>query len=431
MRYLSCFFLIFFFVGFAHAQAPPNDEIKDAINLTELVGYCSAEAAYQNTGATTSGFAKGIFWQTAGKDIWYTFTALHTDIVMSLTGKAAGNNNTLINPLIAFYTFENNILSEQIGSMTTANNLTTAYKGGLVIGNVYYVRISAEQDEMGTFQLCINNYNPPKRAGQDCSTATYLCSKAAFTELNVTGAGNDNHESSGTCLSVESNTAWYKFTASKSGTLTFTITPTRTTDDIDWVLYDLDNNEDCSNISSLTAIRCAAGSGINCTPKYHITGLSLTSTDFTESSGCGDTKDGMVRYIDMIAGHTYALMIDNFSNGNNGFTISFDGTGEFVGPKSEIKFIANDCPIGETFTFYTDQFVGNTASLWDFGEGASPRTASAIGPHLVKYSSPGFKTVSLTSTGTKDCQEIGTERIYVGSALAPPIISFNKTHFCL
>lgn len=56
---------------------------------------------------------------------------------------------------------------------------------------------------------------------------------------------------------------------------------------------------------------------------------------------------------------------------------------------------------GSTVTF-TDQSVGTGISTyeWDFGEGASPATASTQGPHQVTYSTAGRKTVSLIVTGT-------------------------------
>lgn len=37
---------------------------------------------------------------------------------------------------------------------------------------------------------------------------------------------------------------------------------------------------------------------------------------------------------------------------------------------------------------------------WDFGEGASPRTANTDGPHSIKYSTSGKKTISLTLDGS-------------------------------
>lgn len=56
---------------------------------------------------------------------------------------------------------------------------------------------------------------------------------------------------------------------------------------------------------------------------------------------------------------------------------------------------------GETVTF-TDNSGGGTFSswLWDFGDGAIPPNANTQGPHLVTYSTAGYKTVSLTLDGT-------------------------------
>lgn len=54
---------------------------------------------------------------------------------------------------------------------------------------------------------------------------------------------------------------------------------------------------------------------------------------------------------------------------------------------------------GSTVTFYnySDQTaVGGLVPAWDFGAGANPATSSSSGPVTVTYSSPGFKTVSLS-----------------------------------
>ncbi|RYY21446.1 MAG: hypothetical protein EOP41_08280, partial [Sphingobacteriaceae bacterium] len=226
------------------------------------------------------------------------------------------------------------------------------YKGGLTIGQTYYIRVSAANNNTGNFTLCINNYNPILKAGQDYGTASVLCSKDAFTQTNVTGSGLNNHESAGTCLGNESNSAWYKWTAANSGSLTFTLIPTATYDDLDWILYDLGVNGSAANVNAANAIRCASGHGVTCTPFYNQTGTNLTSTDLTEISGCVRGQDGFVRYIDMIQGHVYGLLVDNFSSGNNGFTLSFGGTGTFLGPTAALDIQTNNaCSATPSFTF--------------------------------------------------------------------------------
>jgi gliding motility-associated-like protein len=429
--------LLYLYLAFISLNAlaasiiPENDDIKGAKLIPLASGYCSAEKEYTNADATASGYKKGNFWTGEGKDIWFKFTATGTDIIISVTGKVNGSNNTLIDPLAAIYTYQETVLIEQIGSMSTQANLTTAYKGGLVIGQEYFIRISAENNATGTFKLCINNYNPPRKPGQDCSSASVLCSKETFTELSVSGAGSNNREALGTCLGTESNSAWYTWTAANMGTLTFSITPTSVNDDIDWVLYDLGINGNCSNISAQNAIRCASGSGINCVPSYFVTGTNLASVDLKEQLGCFPGQDGFVKYIDMIQGHVYALLVDNFSNGNNGFTVSFDGTGEFTGPSAAIEVQKNfECQSDQSFTF-SAKGTNYSALNWTFGSGADQPTSNSAGPHTITYKTAGVKTVVLEAVSNRGCSVIESYSFYVTLKPEQPIITSNKTSFCL
>jgi gliding motility-associated-like protein len=49
-----------------------------------------------------------------------------------------------------------------------------------------------------------------------------------------------------------------------------------------------------------------------------------------------------------------------------------------------------------TFTDISTGTSDETEYYWDFGSGASPESATGVGPHLVTYSGPGKKTVKLT-----------------------------------
>lgn len=52
----------------------------------------------------------------------------------------------------------------------------------------------------------------------------------------------------------------------------------------------------------------------------------------------------------------------------------------------------------QTVTF-TDASIGATTWSWDFGDGASPATATGAGPHVVSYASSGAKSVVLSING--------------------------------
>ncbi len=431
---LSVFFLGFSFT--LKAQAPVNDDCLGAITLTNVTNFCSDNAAYTNINATPSGLAKSQFWPSEGKDVWYKFTAVAFDANISITGNGSG---TLNSPLVALYTTTDcSNFNEMIGSVSNGASVTTLYKGALTIGQTYYIRVSASNNNTGTFKLCVNNYNPILKAGQDFNTASILCAKDAFTQNDVTGAGLNNRESAGTCLdpvpgngSIESNTAWYKWTASNNGTLTFTITPTVRLNDIDWVLYDLGTSGSASNINAANAIRCASGRGIDCTPFYNQTGLNLTSSDLTEMPGCVPGQDGFVKYIDMIQGHIYGLLINNFDSGNNGFTISFGGTGTFLGPTAALDMqVNNGCSVNQSFTF-TNKSTNYTKLKWSFGDGASIDSVTGEGPYTITYATAGTKTVVLQATSAQGCVTVAYKTFDIPVKPATPVISSVRNTYCL
>lgn len=428
--------LFFLFAASAKAQAPANDNCSGAITLTTVSNFCSDNAAYTNINATPSGLAKSQFWPSEGKDVWYKFTAVAFDANISITGNGSG---TLNSPLVALYTTTDcSNFNEMIGSVSNGASVTTLYKGALTIGQTYYIRVSASNNNTGTFKLCVNNYNPILKAGQDFNTASILCAKDAFTQNDVTGAGLNNRESAGTCLdpvpgngSIESNTAWYKWTASNNGTLTFTITPTVRLNDIDWVLYDLGTSGSASNINAANAIRCASGRGIDCTPFYNQTGLNLTSSDLTEMPGCVPGQDGFVKYIDMIQGHIYGLLINNFDSGNNGFTISFGGTGTFLGPTAALDMqVNNGCSVNQSFTF-TNKSTNYTKLKWSFGDGASIDSVTGEGPYTITYATAGTKTVVLQATSAQGCVTVAYKTFDIPVKPATPVISAVRNTYCL
>ncbi len=420
---LSMFFL---FAASVKAQVPANDECAGAIELTNVSNFCSSAGNYTNINATAGGLAAPQYWPAAGKDVWFKFIATAFDVNIAVTG------SPLASPLVALYTTADcSQFSDLVGSAINGTTLTTLYKGGLTIGQTYYIRVSAANNNTGNFTLCINNYNPILKSGQDYATASILCSKNAFTQTNVTGAGANNRESAGTCLDgQEANTAWYKWTAASNGTLTFTLAPTVRNDDLDWVLYDL-GPMGTAAVNSSSAIRCASGSGVKCLPFYNQTGLNLTSTDLSEYSGCVPGQDGFVKYVDMIQGHVYGLLVNNFSNGNNGFTLSFGGTGTFLGPTAAVDMQTNNaCTASPSFTF-TNKSTDYSTLIWDFGDDASTKSATGEGPYTITYKTSGTKTVVLQAISAQGCITVAYKTFAVPLKPATPAIYADKNSYCL
>ena len=442
MKRFSFILIQFFLLSAAYAQ-PANDKDENAIPIDPTK--CSADRAFSTINASDENiFGSGDKWASGltYRDVWFKFTASAYDVDITVTGNSTGGGTTggtLQNPVIALYTIDRSgtsiSFSNQIGSLTKGAGVSTFYKGALTAGTTYYIRISSENNSTGTFKLCVNNYFPPLKAGQDLSTAAILCDKRSFTESNVSGTGSSNTESAGSCLGTESNSVWYKWTAQTSGTLTMDITPTVNTDDIDWIIYDLGTS---GNINNKTVLRCAVGHGVDnkdcpTQPLYFKTGMNLTSTDIDELSGCGRPgQDGYVKAIDMIAGRTYALLVDNFSNGNNGFKLEFGGVGEFQGPTAKISVTnSQPCTINQNFTFSSAGSIGYTKVLWTFGEGASPATSTLPSPPVVSYATPGFKTAVLQVFNDDGCSVGITESFMVGIKPEQPVINGIKPSYCI
>ena len=158
-------------------------------------------------------------------------------------------------------------------------------------------------------------------AQSDCVSEIVLCADAPVS-YTPTGPGVQENLGGG-CLNIEHFSVWYTFTAATSGTLTFLITPNPgTSTDYDFAVFG--PNAVCGALG--TPLRCSYAS----TASGVLTGLNTTSTDLTEGAG----GDGFVRYLDVVAGQNYKLIVDNFSQSTVGFVLTFGGTATLSSPFS-------------------------------------------------------------------------------------------------
>ncbi|MEY4935787.1 MAG: hypothetical protein RIS64_2146 [Bacteroidota bacterium] len=423
--FYTCLWVILLQATLLTAQ-PINDNCANAIEIPRQANWCDH---FNNNGATPSGFSPASCFTSAGNDLWYKFTAIGSEVNVTVIGAITGTAFTLIRPEIALYYGNCSSFSEfRCGS--ESDNTTEIIRGGLLIGETYYIRIQGRNLATGSFRLCVSNYNPPAFPSADCPTAAVLCDKSPFTLRLLTGGGVNNQEmqdapcfftSNNTPQSpthtVETDATWFKWTCLTSGTLAFKLTPLNTDDDIDFAVYELPNGmNSCVN---KILLRCMASGAIDENGSYTsaaalrchgATGLSLTATDISEPSGCYSyiSHDNFVRAIDMVAGRSYALAINNFSAGGNGFAIEFDGTGTFVGPEPRIitdrpdkrLCLGENMVISDGSTFALGSI---TQRFWNFGKDASLDTTRGTGPFNVYYKTPGWKTIALTVTSDRGC----------------------------
>ena len=417
---IALLFISLGFVNILSAQVA-NDECPDAILLTDLTNWCSDIAQYSTLTATESAVPSPSCFPTTetSNDIWFSFVAEATDVNIAVRGNTGVNaGGTLQNPQFAVYAGDCGGLT-QIGCNSDAfnTNIAQEFIGPLVVGLTYYIRVGARTGNTGTFQLCVNNFNQVPEPSGDCEPGVILCDKSPFTVEFINGTGVNTNEISNvscntaSCQIGESSSTWYKWTCDQAGTLSFSLDPLNPSDDLDFVVYQLPNGvNDCSDKFD---IRCmASGENVGAPLNEWIactgaTGLALDDTDQSETCGCQAGNNNFVAALDMVAGESYALVINNFSNSGSGFSIEFGGTGTFLGPTAAFQTDDPDNTIcvGESITFSdASSFVGTINGWrWSFGPGASPAIAETQGPHTVTYDTPGIKSIVLTVETEEGC----------------------------
>lgn len=159
----------------------------------------------------------------------------------------------------------------------------------------------------------------------DCSTALSVCGNSNIT-YGPTGIGAVD-ESLGGCLTTgEHNSIWYKLTIATGGTLTFDLVPTDPGADYDWAIYG--PNVACGSLGS--PIRCNAATVIGVGAS---TGLNMTSTIVDAPGG---SLTPYCQYLDVLAGQTYYLYIDNWVGAGSStvapFSLTWGGTATLASP---------------------------------------------------------------------------------------------------
>ncbi len=395
-----------------------NDECGTAEVLPDISSFCSLEGAFTNENATTSPLSTGGSLSENGKDVWFQFTAVASQVTITVKGR--GNGGTLRDPeiqLIASNQCEEFLIideeTDNIGDIAEMN------KGGLIPGATYLIRVQGQNGGEGSFQLCINNFFPPQDPGSDVNVASMLCNKSSFTIPQLGGAGVDEDEANDTCLDTdgifgglfgtnsEQSSTWFTWVAANDGTLEFTLTPLNPSDDLDFVLFELPSG--INNGANRIVLRCMAAA---CEGP---TGLNGTSQDLQEDADCDPGEDNFVKAIEMQAGKAYGLLINNWSESGNGFSLDFGGTGDFQGPDATFSaakggdvFEQTQICIGEAVTFDASASSFDLGSIseyeWIFGVGAEPETATGANPGEIRYSEPGVKTIVLTITTSLGCK---------------------------
>jgi len=192
---------------------------------------------------------------------------------------------------------------------------------------------------------------------QDCLGAIPVC-ELVYSEVNAyEGTGNylDEINSGSSCLgSGEKNGVWYSFFVQEDGDLSFSITPNDLSDDYDWAVFNLTDN-DCSDIfaNAELEVSCNYSGSPGATGPNGLDGIQNEQT------------------VPVFAGEYYIINVSQYSTSLNGYVLDF----------SESTASINGCQpyygngvIGKMFNDY------NENCLYESGEKGIPGMRAIINP---------------------------------------------------
>lgn len=186
----------------------------------------------------------------------------------------------------------------------------------------------------------------------DCSSAYIACSRESIVITQMPDPGLTGEIADVSCFNgvfPETNNVWIKWKINKPGSLGFTITPLEEADDIDFILFRLE--EEIENCLLKTEMRCMASGGNRGEVEGKspgqcsgATGLREIAEDTGEFPGCSKKDDNYLASLTVREGEVFALFINNYYS-TGGFLLEFSGTAEFeklkglcTEPSSDIIF---------------------------------------------------------------------------------------------
>lgn len=292
-------------------QALANDECATPTALP-LLENCFMQT-FSNDRATRSSETPaatcgGTVNNNTQQDVWFSFVAPGSgQVIMETQAGTIGN------------------MAMQLYSGTCGSLTTVACASGnaprldrtctpLIAGTTYLLRIWGTSGNLGSFGLCVYGPDQFVPRAEDCTGAIVICSDQQINNnAQDRGCTQDLNSSNRGCLAGnERQGSWYRFTPSASGTVEFTITPTANID-YDYAIW-----------GPLTTFACPpAGTPVRCSwayppavpgfpaPAAFQTGLRAGNTDLGEADS-GTGVNGFTAPLDVTAGLTYIMYVDNF-----------------------------------------------------------------------------------------------------------------------
>lgn len=216
--------------------------------------------------------------------------------------------------------------------------------------------------------------------GREPTTANAVCGNITFRQdqvFNCTGSGNLPNASAG-CgdIVTTDNSIWYKFHCYQSGQLGFLLTPRSAGDDFDWEIVDITGRPPGDVYT--TDLRVS----LNLSGVTGPTGCIRTGSLDVHCGG-GPPGSQFNQLINLIAGHDYLMMVNNWSSSGQGYDIDFTGTAVLtnnVPPTiTEAKILG--CDPSKIKVTFSEDILCNT--IVQTGVGSEFTVTSTSGTHVI------------------------------------------------
>lgn len=331
-------------------------------------------------------------------EVWFTFIAAGPSNTITITP----NGGTPIQQAVTTIsdatcgsgTYNTCNASASAGGMATAN---WAYAPGTQV-NVSVAGILGD----GDFEICITSETAPPTPGSSSCGATPSCDPSDFTLASSAGFASSGISPS--CFNIAGvpqlvqNDMWFVFTAGQSGTFEF-VANLNGVAEYDWAVYSMN-----PNCNTLIEISC----------NYFYSGGNSGMIGLQNPAG-GEFNAP----ISVVAGTTYGIMIDNYSNNGVGFDFTWGGTFQMA-PTADFT-IGTPTACNTLTTTFNNISVGASTYDWDFGNG---QTSTVQNPPAQTYNAPGTYFVTLEATSAAGCSNSFSGSVEV---FPDPTVNFTVT----
>jgi gliding motility-associated-like protein len=244
----------------------------------------------------------------------------------------------------------------------------------------------------------------------DCDGAIPLCGDL-YTEEDASFDIGETYEFTGTCnQGLEQSSVWYTFTVQADGDLSFILDPLNPDDDYDWGLFNISEGG-CEGITlqdgSSPEVSCNSWGTLF--PPNGPTGISTALGGVSNSSGPGDLFGPPFNInLPVEVGQTYALVVMNWSNSLDGYTIDFaESTASLYDDVAPVPLsVIGDCSNTNLTIHFSEPILIESIDLGDFSIQGNGNTYSVSG--FSPFSSGATLDDSIIVTLTNQISMAGT-----------------------